>query len=331
VNQDQSVAEPVRERPSWRAWFFGFMVIAALVAAVLRFGEIERFAMLLARAEPWWLMLAVALQVSTYCSLAQAWRLVLRAGGVTRPLAPLVRIAISKLFADQAVPSGGIGGNILLVDQLVRLGVPRGLAAGTLLISIVGYYAAFSACALLTLLLLWIFHQASLAVATVVSVFFFVAFGIPALVFWLGRGGGGRLSSHLHRFRHLAALFETIAAAPPQLLANRAVIAQVALWNGLLFLADAATLWVCLMALGQPTPPWIAFTALVMASIVAVLGPIPMGLGSFEATSTALLHLLGVPAETALSATLLLRIFTLWLPLIPGLVLIRQLHRKPET
>jgi uncharacterized membrane protein YbhN (UPF0104 family) len=56
-----------------------------------------------------------------------------------------------------------------------------------------------------------------------------------------------------------------------------------------------------------------------------------MGLGSFEATSTALLHLLGVPAETALSATLLLRIFTLWLPLIPGLVLIRQLHRKPET
>jgi uncharacterized membrane protein YbhN (UPF0104 family) len=67
-----------------------------------------------------------------------------------------------------------------------------------------------------------------------------------------------------------------------------------------------------------------------MASIVVTLGPIPLGLGSFEATSTATLGLLGVPIENAFAATMLLRILTLWLPLLPGLTMMRSaLRRRP--
>jgi uncharacterized membrane protein YbhN (UPF0104 family) len=43
-----------------------------------------------------------------------------------------------------------------------------------------------------------------------------------------------------------------------------------------------------------------------------------MGLGSFEAVSVAMMRLFGVPFEAAVSATLLFRGFTLWVPLIPG-------------
>ena len=60
------------------------------------------------------------------------------------------------------------------------------------------------------------------------------------------------------------------------------------------------------------------------ASIAVILGPIPMGLGSFEAVSIAMLRLFGVPFEAALSATLLFRGFTLWLPLILGGLLLRK-------
>jgi uncharacterized membrane protein YbhN (UPF0104 family) len=49
-----------------------------------------------------------------------------------------------------------------------------------------------------------------------------------------------------------------------------------------------------------------------------------MGLGSFEAVSIAMLRLFGVPFEAALSATLLFRGFTLWLPLLPGGLLLRK-------
>jgi uncharacterized membrane protein YbhN (UPF0104 family) len=49
-----------------------------------------------------------------------------------------------------------------------------------------------------------------------------------------------------------------------------------------------------------------------------------MGLGTFEATCVAMLRTLGVPLEAALMATLLLRGFTLWLPMLPGLLLARR-------
>ena len=68
----------------------------------------------------------------------------------------------------------------------------------------------------------------------------------------------------------------------------------------------------------------LAFPCFVLASIVAMLSLIPLGLGSFEAACVGLLVMLGIRLETALAATLLFRGFTLWLPMIPGLVLTRR-------
>jgi uncharacterized membrane protein YbhN (UPF0104 family) len=45
----------------------------------------------------------------------------------------------------------------------------------------------------------------------------------------------------------------------------------------------------------------------------------PLGLGTFEAASIAMLHVVGIGLEGALTATLLLRACTLWLPMLPGL------------
>lgn len=311
----------------WRSWLSGLLIVAALVAAVLHFGDLERFALLVRRARPAWLMLAVVFQGTTYFSVAMGWQQVLREAGHDPPLAPLVRIAITKLFADQAVPTAGMSGNILLVDQLIGLGIPRGVASAALIVSIAGYYGAFALCGLATLALLWINHNASPALISVLTMFLGLAVGIPALALWLGRNGGGLIARHLQRINWLARMFETVAAAPPRLLGNRALIARVAACNLVVFLADTATLWVCLHALGTTATPWMAFVALVMAVIVTTLGPIPLGLGSFEVTSTGTLHLLGVPTEAAFAGTMLLRLFILWLPLAPGMVLMRQMRR----
>lgn len=321
---------PPAGRRRWRHWLTGLVVAGALVAAILHFGELRRFAALVRQAEPLWLLAAAGLQAATYAFVAQGWRLVLRRAGSDPPLGVLVRIAVTKLFADQAVPSGGMSGNILLVDQLIARGVPRGVASAALIVSIVGYYAAFAACALAALALLWLRDEASLALAIVLTVFLVFAAGIPALALWLGRGGGGRVAARVRRIGWLSRLFETIAAAPPVLLRDGALVLRVGLWNLGVFLADAATLWVCFRALGVSAAFWQAFVALVMASIVTTLGPIPMGLGSFEATATGTLHLVGVQAEAAFAATLLLRLFTLWAPLLPGLWLIRRISAPKE-
>ncbi len=65
----------------WRNWFFGIVLAAALIGAVLHWGEVKGFAALVERARPEWLGLAIALQLSTYASVAAGWAAVLRRAG----------------------------------------------------------------------------------------------------------------------------------------------------------------------------------------------------------------------------------------------------------
>jgi P-type Mg2+ transporter len=48
------------------------------------------------------------------------------------------------------------------------------------------------------------------------------------------------------------------------------------------------------------------------------VGIVPGGLGIFEAASVLTLRLIGVELSVALSATLLFRGLSFWLPLVPG-------------
>lgn len=319
------------ERRAWQSWFFGLIVSAALVGAMLHFGEIRNFARLLTQAEPSWLALAVLLQVSTYASVASGWSLVLTRAGTPRPLGRLMRIALTKLFADQAVPSAGMGGNVLLVDQLVALRVPRGTAVAALLVSMIGYYAAFALFAIIMLLLLWLHNKATPLMAGLVTTFLFVALAIPALALWLRHRGSQPLSPRLEQIGVVRHLLEIVGQAPSELVGDRPLLGKVMACNGLVFVADATTLWTCLHALGEAASFSTAFIAMIMAAIVVTLGPIPMGLGSFEVASTGTLRLLGISVEAAFTATMLLRLFTLWLPMLPGMALMRSaVRRRPR-
>lgn len=307
----------------WRGWFITILFAAALLGAVAHWGQVANFLLLLRKAQPHWLGVAVLLQLSTYASVASGWAAVLRRAGTPRPLRRLMRIAIVKLFADQAVPSAGMGGNVLLVDQLSGLGVAKGAAVAALLLSMIGFYAAYALFAAVTLVLLWDHDRATPLMAGVVTLFLLVAFTIPALALWLRRRGSRPLPPRIERIAFIQSLLDTVAEAPGDLLGDRRLLARVTLFNALIFLADAATLYACLRALGEEAALSTALIAYIMASIAVTLAPIPMGLGSFEATATATLHLLGVPVEAAFAGTMLLRLLTLWLPLLPGLLLLR--------
>jgi uncharacterized membrane protein YbhN (UPF0104 family) len=171
---------------------------------------------------------------------------------------------------------------------------------------------------------LWSHGHATALLVGLVTTFLLVALTIPALALWLRARGSAPLPDWIEQIGVVRKLLQIMGEAPKQLVTDRLLILRVAGFNALVFLADAATLALCLHALGEPLRAGSAFIALMMASIVATLGPIPMGLGSFEATSVAMLGMLGVRVEAAVAGTLLLRGLTLWLPLIPGMILIRR-------
>ncbi len=96
---------------------------------------------------------------------------------------------MTKLFADQALPSAGMGGNVLLVDQLRGIGVERGTAVAALIISMIGFYAAYALFAIIMLVLLWFHDRATPLMAGLVTLFLCVALAIPSLALWLRNRG----------------------------------------------------------------------------------------------------------------------------------------------
>jgi uncharacterized protein (TIRG00374 family) len=313
-------------KPLWqkiRAWFVGLILLSALILVVSHFGELADFVQLVRQAEPAWLVMAVLLQAATYTSVASVWYLALRKAGLRHSLVSLIPIGVAKLFSDQAMPSGGMSGTAFFIAALNRRGVPAELCMATLLLSLVAYYGAYLLAAVLSVALVWFYHAMHVWVVTVMVVFCVVAVTVPAGALWLGSLKGRGLPAFFKRFAGLSQLMDAVANAPGELLRSPGLVVVAVFLHGAVFVLDAATLWVMLQVVGVQASFWVAFPSFVMASMVATVSPIPLGLGTFEVTCVSMLGTLGVPIEAALTATLLLRGFTLWLPMVPGMWLVK--------
>jgi uncharacterized membrane protein YbhN (UPF0104 family) len=318
---------PSTDGSPWKTagfWLFGLLALSAVVLVVLRIGELERFAELARGAETRWLLLAAALQLLTYVCAASVWHAALARIGQRRPLRSLVPLGLAKLFADQAMPSGGVSGTLLVIRGLARRGVPMHLAMGALLVGLVSYYSAYGLAALGALVLLQLHHAVGPAVVAVAAVFALFVVGIPVLVLSLRRFNGGPWLDRLRRVPAAASLLEAINTAPSDLLRDPVLMLKTTGLQLAVFLLDAATLYVMLRALDQAASPLSAFASFMVANVVATVGPISLGLGAFEGAAVVVLNATGVSIETALAATLLLRGFTFWLPMLPGLWLARR-------
>ena len=300
------------------------LLMGGVVIAALHWGDVKAFGKLLTTVKPLWLVVAFGLQLATYVGLAAQWWLVLRKGRSPEDGSDLLRLTFAKHFADQVVPTAGLSGNVLVVDRLVSLGVPRRNAVAALLLQVVAYYISYALGSLWVLVVLWWKSRSSLLLTGAVLVFLVIAIGIPWATLWLHRRGQERLPRWVARWSKASNFFKLVGEAPRELVRDRQLISWLSLLNLTVFVADAATMQACVLALGVHAPLSAGYAAFMMASIAVILGPIPMGLGSFEAVSIAMLRLFGIPFEAALSATLLFRGFTLWLPLIPGGLLLRK-------
>jgi uncharacterized protein (TIRG00374 family) len=326
MSADDATIHPPVSRLRVVGWMSGVIGLGAVIGVGANLGDIEHFMRLLRGLAPEWLLLACALQLATYLSVAGSWRLGLRRSGIRPALPGLLSLALQKLFIDQTLPSGGMSGTAYLVSALARRGVPGAAYLATLLADLVAHYGAYLAAAAAGILLLWLEHALRPWMIGVTAVFCVVVVSIPAIVLSLRRMGR-RAPTWWQRIPGVEPLVEALADAPMTLMRQHHVVAMMMVLNSLVLVLDALTLWSMLHALTEPAAFRVVLPSFVLATMVAMLGPIPMGLGTFEATCTASLVLLHVPIEAALTATLLLRGWTTWLPMLPGLLLVRrELH-----
>jgi uncharacterized membrane protein YbhN (UPF0104 family) len=305
-------------------WLSGVALLLGLVLVVTHASEEQRLVELLQRAEPAWLLAAALLQLGTYLCAGGVWHRALGPAGPRPRYWSLVWLGLAKLFTDQAVPSAGLSGTLLVVRALVRRGVERGRALATMLVGLAAFYFAYALAVALAVAILWSLGELNWLLLTLATVLGSVAAIVPALLLGLRGRVTARLPPALLRVpgvKQAAALLADLPRGP--LWSTRLASQAIALQLGI-FLLDSATLAVMLAASGAPTPFPVVFVGFVFASVVATLAWVPGGLGTFEGTCVVVLRSHGVPLEAALAATLLLRGFTFWLPMAPGVWLARR-------
>jgi len=312
-------------------WLTGALLLAVVVLVVTHVAEEHELARLFREAQPVWLLAAGALQALTYVCAAAVWQRALAHRGIAVRLRPLVPLGLAKLFTDQVVPSAGMSGTLLVVRGLERRGVSRTAAVAAMLTGLVAFYLGYLLATLASVGILWRHGELRLVILLPAAALGLLAIGLPLAMLALRRQAARLPLRRLERWPGARDVAAALRDAPPGSFFAPRLLAETTLLQLSIFLLDALTLAVTLRALARPVHFTLVFASFVMASVVSTLSWVPGGLGTFEGSCVALLHLHGVSVETALAATLLLRGLTFWLPMIPGFALARREGRSAPS
>ena len=246
-----------------------------------------------------------------------------RVGWGTTATAQLAGSAAAKVL-----PGGGAAGGMVQAKVLIDAGQPpTAVASGLTAIGLLNNAVLFLLPVLtIPALLIGPPPAKQLQLGLIVSVVLaaaIVAIGVTALT-WprllsaTGRGIG--------RIVHLVRPRVTPTGVADGLLAQRDRIAAAfhgRWWRAVFAMAasrmfDYASLVAALVAFGAHARPAEVLLAFVVAQAFAIIPITPGGVGFVDVGLTAMLVLIGIPADTAVIGTLLYRLFSFWLPIPLG-------------
>lgn len=315
----------------WLSWLLGAAVLAAVVAAALHLSEAKAFVRLAEEADLRWLALALALQAATYVAEGEIWRAIGRAAGRALTIGSAFVLSLAKLFVDQAIPSAGLSGTLVVARGLAQHRLPQATITGGVVARLVSYYAAYVVSLGTAVIIAALHGQANVFLELVSAAFvvFAILFCIGALAV-SGRPAGDW--SRYTRYTHLREGLRLLERADPKIARSPRLILQSTALQLLIVALDCATMWVLVRALGGHATAASVFASFMISTLFRSLGILPGGLGSFEAVSIVTLKMVGVPIPVALSATLMFRALSFWLPMLPGLWCSRRIaNRLPSA
>ena len=306
-DDDNGNRGPVGRSAYWLSWMLGTAILVAVVVAALHIAEGRELIDVAGRAEPWWLVLAACLQGTTYLAQGEIFRRVPRAAGYQLPLTAAYELSLAKVFIDQVLPSAGIGSTIVVAQAIERRAVPRAVVAASMGINIASYHAAYVVCLGLALALTAARSEAHLPVLVVSVAIVGFSLAVTTGLLLLSGRDVDRTAARLRRFPALRNALVFLKDADPHLTRHPSLLVEAATWRTVIFVLDAATMWVLIQSLGTTASPGAVFASFMIASVFRTVGIVPGGIGTFEATSVWTLKMLGVSVPVGLAATLLFR------------------------
>lgn len=314
-------------RRGFFAWLFGVALIVTVAIVVTRLSEGRSLLDLAKSLAPRWLVFGAVLQLGTYVADARSWQRVLHRAGEPHPLRGFLALGLAKLFVDQAVPSGGISGTLVIVRGLERRGIPRVTAVAAVVIDLYAYYASYLLAVAVAFFVLGARGELGAAILLTATAFSIIALSVVTLLTALTTPLRRFLPDWLLRLRLIEPVVTAVGEADSRLVRRGDLLATSFFYQLLIFTLDAATVWTMLRGIGLHIHPAPVFASFMVSSLARSIGILPGGIGTFEAASVGTLHLIGAPLSGALAATLLFRGLSFWLPLLPGLVMARRESR----
>ncbi|MET7473335.1 lysylphosphatidylglycerol synthase domain-containing protein [Streptomyces sp. NPDC005648] len=308
----------VGARAPWQTLVAAVVVLAGAGLAVRHWPVLDAGADQLVVADRGWLSLAALLAVLTWAGAALALQ------GAVREALPAGRLVAAQFAASAAnhVLPAGLGAGAVNLRFLTRCGLAPGRAATALAVR--GAAGAVVRVGLV----------AGLAVACP-GVLRVPSVGGTRLLVGAGVAGAALAAAAVavligRRAGQPARLRRAAARAVADVRAVHANPARAAaLWGGSLVFAllHTGVVVAVVRALDLSLPVGQVGLAYLAASSAAVLLPTPGGLGSLDAALAWALTAAGASAQESVSVVIGYRLLTVWVPLVPGLLVLGGLVR----
>ncbi|WP_234341764.1 lysylphosphatidylglycerol synthase domain-containing protein [Streptomyces sp. NRRL S-646] len=320
ANERRPIAAPRRSRTSARSaerlapWQTAAALVLTAGAAALaarHWAVLDSGADRLAAADRGWLLLAALLTLLTWGCAALAQQGAVREA---LPAGRLLTVQFAASAANHLLPAG-LGAGAVNVRFLMRCGLAPGRAATALAVkSTAGAVVRVALMAVLALACPGVLRLPPVGGPKLLAGALAAAAALPVAVLLVRR-------TRLRRALACAAADVRAVHENPR--------RAVALWGGSLAFAALHTAVVVAVvhALDVPLPAGRIALAYLAASSAAVLLPTPGGLGSLDAALAWALTTAGAPGSASVSVVLGYRLLTVWLPLVPGLLVLAGLVR----
>jgi undecaprenyl-diphosphatase len=291
----------------------GGLAVYLLLPEFSSIGEVRS---VIAQADPLWLVIAAL--CGELAVVANSWT-ILGSARDPLPLGRTVSVQVAAAFTGRTTVAA-VGYYAILMAFLERLGIRRTEAVGVLILN----RAATTAVTVVA------------TVAGLLVVGRAVPVGDVSIPWWAAAVVGGLLvaavaflaSPYGRRrvWRRVTAMTRQLLAAMGPTL--RKPLRSVQLIGGeVAFLAfTAAGIVATLTAIGAHFSVLAVVAVYIVASNLGQLLPTPGGLGAVEGALVAGLTAIGIPASTAIAASLVSRMLSFWLPVLPGIVAFRLLQ-----
>ncbi|HTL02409.1 MAG TPA: lysylphosphatidylglycerol synthase transmembrane domain-containing protein [Vicinamibacterales bacterium] len=309
----------------WLPWVFGSAILIGVVIVGIHFSETKDLVRVVQTSRPRWILAATVLQLMTYLAQGEVFRAPVRVTKHYIGATLVYKLSLVKLFMDQALPSAGISSTVFVAKSLQRNRIPRDVVSASMVLNLASYHIAYVVCLVTALAITIATGHANWIVMMISVLFLLFAIGLVAAVIAISAGKCKKQAALLERVPVVRSAMQFLKDADARLTQDLRLLAETSFWQIVIFVLDAATMWVLILALGEHASVRGVYASFMISSLLRTMGVVPGGLGTFEATSVLTLRMIGVAIPVALSATLLFRGLTFWLPMLPGLWLSKNI------